>query len=198
MKDFKFVEGEDYYLEKGNIVLTPSYLKKRGKSCGEILDEIDALIERGYAFYTWGLFGQGGGLRNGLKRDNLSAKYALASVGSANRPVVKFSETLGKGTLPGPFKLLRTLEALANKKTICFENEDGIDAMVVYFDGTKKYEPFGIGQDDNFLDIKANIKKQMSEMPLSLGTTENHNYPASDKIMASKQELLIQYAPNKR
>jgi hypothetical protein len=34
MKEFEFIEGEDYYLEKGEIILTPSYLKKRGKCCG--------------------------------------------------------------------------------------------------------------------------------------------------------------------
>jgi len=34
MKEIKFIEGEDYYLEKGNIILTESYLKKRGKCCG--------------------------------------------------------------------------------------------------------------------------------------------------------------------
>jgi hypothetical protein len=33
MKEFKFIEGEDYYLEKGEIILTPKYLKKRGKCC---------------------------------------------------------------------------------------------------------------------------------------------------------------------
>jgi hypothetical protein len=33
MKEFKFIEGEDYYLENGEIILTPKYLKKRGKCC---------------------------------------------------------------------------------------------------------------------------------------------------------------------
>lgn len=173
------------------------FLDGDGKSCEDILDEIDAIIEKGYAFYTWGLFGQGGGLRNNLKRDNLSAKYALASVGFNDRPVVKFSESIGKGTLPGPFKVLRSAEALAIKKTIWFEDEAGEDAMVIYFDGTNIYKPFGEGQDDDFLVIKANIRHQMATMPLSLGTPENHNYPASDAIMAMKQELLDIYAPKK-
>ena len=174
------------------------FLDGDGKSCEDILEEIDALIELGYAFYTWGLFGQGGGLRNNLKRDNLSAKYALSSVGVENRPVVKFSETIGKGTLPGPFKLLRSKSALSDKVTICFEHEDGEDAMVTYFDGTSIYKPFGEGQDDDFLIIKSRIREQMKNMPLSLGTPENHNYPASKEIMATKQVLLIEYAPNKQ
>ncbi len=173
------------------------FLDGDGKSCGEILDEMDALIERGYAFYTWGLFGQGGGLRNNLKRDNLSAKYALSAVGADDRGVVKFSETIGKGTLPGPFKLLRTKESLDNKKTICFKHEVGEDAMVTYFDGTNMFKPFGEGQDDDFLAIKSNIKEQMKNMPLSLGTTDNHNYPASSEIMTAKKILLEKYAPNK-
>jgi nicotinic acid phosphoribosyltransferase len=173
------------------------FLDGDGKSCEEILEEIDALIARGYAFYTWGLFGQGGGLRNNLKRDNLSAKYALSAVGVDDRPVVKFSETIGKGTLPGPFKLLRTPESLSTKKTIVFEHEDGEDSLISYFDGTQIYKPFGEGQDDDFITIKENIKTQMLNMPLSLGSVENHNYPASDKIMKTKQELLIKYAPNK-
>lgn len=173
------------------------FLDGDGKSFEDILAEIDALIDRGYAFYTWGLFGQGGGLRNDLKRDNLSAKYALASVGANDRPVVKFSETIGKGTLCGPFKLLRTPEALASKKTIIFDREEGADAMVVYFDGTQIYKPFGDGQDDDFLTTKNRIHTQMKTMPLSLETPENHNYPASDEIFRVKQELLIKYAPNK-
>ena len=174
------------------------FLDGDGKSCEDILNEIDVLIEKGYAFYTWGLFGQGGGLRNNLKRDNLSAKYALAGVGANNRPVVKFSEILGKGTLPGPFKLLRTKEALEAKKTICFEHEVGEDSMVTYFDGTNIFKPFGEGQDDDFIMIKANIRNQMKTMPLSLETKDNNNYPASDEIVNVRQELLERYAPNKQ
>jgi len=34
MSDFKFEQGKDYYLEKGQIVLTEEYLANRGKCCG--------------------------------------------------------------------------------------------------------------------------------------------------------------------
>lgn len=173
------------------------FLDGDGKSCEEILEEIDALIERGYAFYTWGLFGQGGGLRNGLKRDNLSAKYALASVGINDRPVVKFSESFGKGTLPGPFKVLRSKEAIESKKTILFESEEGEDNLVEYFNGLNIYKPFGIGQDDDFIAIKNRIREQMSTMPLTLETEENHNYPTSDRITKVRKELMHKYAPSK-
>ena len=33
-KEFRFEQGIDYYLEKGQIIMTESYLKKRGKCCG--------------------------------------------------------------------------------------------------------------------------------------------------------------------
>ena len=173
------------------------FLDGDGKNFEDILDEMDFLIDNGYAFWTWGLFGQGGGLRNDLKRDNLSAKYALSSVGHEDKPVVKFSESLGKGTLPGPFKLLRTKEALDNKQTIVFNIEDGVDMMINYFNGEDIYKPFGEGQDDDFIVIKNRIKDQMKKMPLTLKTSSNHNYPASDLILEKKQELLIKYAPTK-
>jgi hypothetical protein len=31
--NFKFEQGVDYYLEKGQIIMTESYLEKRGKCC---------------------------------------------------------------------------------------------------------------------------------------------------------------------
>lgn len=33
-KEFKFKEGVDYYLDKNQIILTESYLVRRGKCCG--------------------------------------------------------------------------------------------------------------------------------------------------------------------
>jgi len=121
----------------------------------------------------------------------------LSSVGTEDIPVVKFSETIGKGTLPGPFKVVRSEESLKNKKTILFSNEEGVDMLETYFDGTQIWEPFGPAQDDNFLDIKNRKTSQMKNMPLSLETEYNNNYPASDKVMLVKQELLHKYAPNK-
>lgn len=33
-REFKFEQGRDYYLEKGQIIMTESYLARRGKCCG--------------------------------------------------------------------------------------------------------------------------------------------------------------------
>jgi len=35
-KEFRFEQGIDYYLEKGQIIMTESYLKKRGKCCSSM------------------------------------------------------------------------------------------------------------------------------------------------------------------
>lgn len=155
------------------------------------------LMEHGFVPYSWGLYGVGGGLRNDLKRDNLSAKYALCSVNG--RSVCKFSEDIGKTTLPGPFKVLRTPEALRNAKTILFAWEDGENAMVEFFNGARVENPFGeIMFDENFLSTKRRIKAQFSTMPKTLETEDNHNYPASDAVRQRRLELLKQYAPKKR
>ncbi len=34
MSDFKFEKGKDYYLDKGSIVFTEAYHKRRGICCG--------------------------------------------------------------------------------------------------------------------------------------------------------------------
>lgn len=154
------------------------------------------LILHGFPPFAWGLYGVGGGLRK-MSRDDLSAKYALCAVGKYLKPVCKFSETLEKTTLPGPFKLLRSKEALVSKKTIVFYYEDGDDVMVDYFDGSDIWDPFKEGFDDNFNVIKARISEQMESMPLTMTTDENHNYPASDKIKEVRIELLKKYAPKK-
>lgn len=153
---------------------------------------IEALLELGFAPYSWGLFGSGGGLRNELKRDNTSAKYALCAVSDDDNGVVKYG-MVGKTTLPGPFKILRDWTSLVNKVTIVKPEEDGENVMVEYFDGTRIQKPFGAGQDDDFLIIKERIRREFTDMPNSLETSDNMNYPASHLILNERVELLDKY-----
>ncbi len=190
--EYKIIDGKTW-----KFATYLKFIEGDGMTWEEMEAINDALLLQGFAPFSWGLYGVGGGLRNGLKRDNLSAKYALCAVGNNLRPVVKFSETLGKTTLPGPFKLLRSAEALANKKTICFLHEEGEDSLVPYFDGSNIWEPFGIGYGDDFWTIKARIAEQMQTMPESLSTEDNHNYPASEEVKAVRVKLLKKYAPKK-
>lgn len=157
---------------------------------------IKYLIENGFAPYGWGLFGVGGGLRNNIKRDNTGAKYALCSIGKDNTGVMKLSGDLGKMTLPGPFKVLRSQSALDNKKTIVNINEDGNNALVVYYDGTNIYKPFGPGQDDDFITIQKRIREQIKIMPKNLDC--ENKVPASDMVISQRNLLIKKYAPNKK
>jgi nicotinamide phosphoribosyltransferase len=176
---------------------TLKFIEGDGMTWEEMKAINKALLEQGFLPWAWGLYGVGGGLRNKIARDNTSAKYALDAVGNEQRPVVKFSETLGKTTLPGPFKLLRSKDALDAKKTIAFADEEGEDALIEYFNGLRKFKPFGIGQDDDFNDIKERQAEQMRSMPLTLSTARNHNYPATAKVKAVRIQLLKKYAPKK-
>lgn len=160
----------------------------------ETMKEInDALLAEGFLPWAWGLYGVGGGLRNDIKRDNGSFKYALCAVGNELSPRVKFSETAGKSTLGGPFKLLRDPDALGNGVTIVLHNEAGVDARVLYYDGTKGDECFGDIMAETNLDIKARIKDQLACMPKRL----IKDVPASDAIINKRLELLAKHAPEK-
>jgi len=156
---------------------------------------LTAMIDAGFIPWEWGLFGQGGGQRNGLARDNFGAKYALNAVGKDNRGVVKLSDTIGKTTLPGPAKVLRTKEALEAKKTVVHHSEPGENAMVLFFNGFNKQKPFGPGQDDDFNVIKERAHYQFNTMPLNLDTT--HGAPASDMLLEMRRALVKEYAPAK-
>jgi nicotinic acid phosphoribosyltransferase len=159
------------------------------------------LLDNGHIPWAWGLFGQGGGQRNFLKRDNLSAKFALCAIGVEDEGRVKFSDTFGKTTLPGPFKILRTPEALAAKRTVVFRNEEGIDARVVYYNGRQFNGEIGSwagpGMFDDFNVIKERSHEQFDTYPKTLHTETNHGYPASVAIIEKRRELLEQYAPDK-
>ena len=177
MTNLKFIEGDGMkFKSMKHIILT--------------------LMQNNYAPHLCGLFGVGGGLRNDLKRDNLSAKYALASMGNDNIGVVKFSEDAGKTTLPGPFKVLRTKEALENKRTIVHIDEEGETALQVYFDGSNLEEPFGKVMWELFGTWKNRLAEQFEKMPLTL-EVEGNNYPASDKLLKMRLDLLAKYDPTK-
>jgi len=84
----------------------------------DLMDRIyDALFDLRCKPWEWGIFGVGGFLRNSITRDILSTKYALCSVGESSRPVIKFSNTDGKGTLPHVI-LSRSKESLESGITI--------------------------------------------------------------------------------
>ena len=157
---------------------------------------IDALIERKYIFWEWGLFGQGGGQRNSLKRDNTGAKYALCAVGTGMRGVVKLSETIEKTTLPGPFKVLRSPDALAAKKTVVHISEPGENSMILLYSGIRLDKPFDIVQEEDFAPtIKNRVRDNFSKMPLNLNTS--HGAPASDLLIQMRNDLIKKYAPGK-
>jgi nicotinamide phosphoribosyltransferase len=183
----KVIAGKEWKL-----ATTLHFIEGDGLTFGVMKKIVNALINKGFMPYSWGLFGVGGGLRNALKRDNLSAKYALCAVGSDDKPVVKYG-MVGKTTLPGPFKVLRTVEALINKTTIVGANEEGENAMIEFFNGARIFEPYGVGQDDDFLTIKKRISDQFYILPNSLETADNKNYPASKLILETREALLNKY-----
>ena len=162
------------------------------------MKELNAeMMQIGCPPFGWGVpYGVGGALRN-ISRDDLSAKYAMCAYGNELTPACKYSETVEKTTLPGSFKLLRSPEALASKKTIVFPWEEGEDVMVDYFNGLDIWEPFKEGFGAGTLVKKARLAEQMATMPKTLSTEDNHNYPASDAIRNKRIELLHKYAPKK-
>jgi len=168
------------------------FIEGDGMTWKEMREINIALMSEGFLPWGWGLFGVGGGLRNNIKRDNGSFKYALCAVGNENSSRVKFSETVGKSTLGGPFKLLRNDEALVNGKTIVLWDEDGEDARVVYYNGLNE-NFFGDVMFEDNIDCKERIKKQLANIPKRLV----NDIPASDKVIQIRLDLLAKHAPEK-
>lgn len=128
----------------------------------------NAIMNAGHDPMAWKIFGCGGGLRNGLKRDDLSAKYYLCSVGFDERQVVKDSENAGKRTLPD-VKVLRTPESLQTGETIVLPDEEGLSAYVEYYNGLRSANPFGQGMKDDFMVIRDRVLNEFDVMPLTAG-----------------------------
>lgn len=156
------------------------------KTMKEIIEYVKG---KGFAPHSWLVFGVGGGLRNTIKRDHFSAKYALCAVGNKMRPVIKLSEVEGKHTLPGPFKVLRHPYALEHGQTIVNARENGVNQLIEYFNGTNLHKPFGPGQDDDFNVIKDRIQNKFDNMPKTL----TKKFPASNMVLGIRDQLVEQF-----
>ena len=168
------------------------FIEGDGMTWREMREINAALMAEGFLPWGWGLYGVGGGLRNDMKRDNGSFKYALCSVGIEKSSRVKFSETPGKSTLGGPFKLLRDADALKHGRTIVLWNEDGEDVRKVYYNGLDE-NFFGEVMFEDNIDIKARIKEQLATMPKRLV----RDIPVSETVFNIRIELLKKHAPDK-
>lgn len=164
MDSYKCADGE-----VRKVSTTLRFIVGNGESfetCQNIMLEC---LRRGFVPWRCGIFGVGGHLRNNINRDHLSTKFALCAVGENSRPVIKLSEEPGKRTLP-KVKVLRTKEALASGITIVLPNENGTDALVEYYNGSKE-APFGTGFTDDFLTIENRVISNFNEMPVYAGRT---------------------------
>lgn len=185
------INGKIYY---GGTFLR--FLEGDGMTWSQIKEINSILLENNFLPWEWGLYGMGGGMRNDLSRDHSSMKYALCAVGEKQRPVVKFSESAGKSTLPGPFKLLRSKEALESGITIVGINEEGDDVRVIYYDYTpfrNEYNIFGEIMFEDNRDYKKRMRNEIDLMPKRL----RNDIPASDLIINKRLEILAENAPEK-
>lgn len=121
------------------------------------IEVIDTLIEMKCLPWEWGVFGVGGFLRNGITRDHLSGKYALASVGAESRPVIKESNTSGKRTYPDA-----TVVNLGSSYRMIPRDDTQNDARIIYYDGTseenrKSGNIWGPAMYEDFSTIQARV-----------------------------------------
>lgn len=132
----------------------------------------DDLVLLGYSPPGCLVYGIGGYLRNAIARDNFGATLKLCAVGPEKRPVMKFSHTPGKGSVPGLVKVVRELN---NRNqllpTVRSLDEPGKTEMVPWFDGI---DGPGIIYQEDFLTVRKRVLK------------DYHQYPVPAKIYSSK------------
>lgn len=130
-----------------------------------INDVYEAVSKLGANPTKWGLFGIGGWLRNSCTRDSLSSAYKLNAVGlnGHSRPVMKFSETEEKESIPGPIKLVNRVchkktsleEAEITRRTIV--QSDYTDFVTMY-DGSTNYSYVPHGPAFDIVRNRANYQ----------------------------------------
>ncbi len=139
------------YTKKGNYTYGTlmKVIEGNGMSFTNMIDIIQALINRGHAPHGWLVFGVGGTLHNEISRDTLSTKYALCAKGADNQPVIKLSNTPGKETKP-LCKIIR-----GGTYNLVLPNEPGQDIMkTFYYNGNYKR--------DRFMTIRERIHKEFA------------------------------------
>lgn len=128
-------------------------------------------------------YGIGGHLRNVLARDNFGATLKLCAVGKSKRPVMKFSHTPGKGSIPGLVKIVRIKQDTRLTRTVRYFDEIGTNEMVLWYDGIDGkgpvyHEPFDV--------VRARVLKDFDKYPMPEAVV-------SDSINAVKKELHAKY-----
>lgn len=131
-----------------------------GMTFGSIIGINNSLLKEGFAPPYCGIYGIGGSKRNLLARDNLGLTMKLCAVGESQRPVMKFSHTPGKGSVPGLVKICRE----AGKPTVRHMDEPGEDINITWFDGSLEL-PFE-RPTETFDSIRNRIMKDFHKFPL--------------------------------
>lgn len=124
-----------------------------------IIDINNSLLQHKFSPIHCGIYGIGGFLRNILSRDGTGMTMKLCAVGKSHRPVMKFSHTPGKGSVPGLVKIVRE----PGKPTVRAIDEEGKDELVMVFDGTlgKPYE-----YTESFEMVRQRVLNDFHKFPL--------------------------------
>jgi len=159
------------------------FIVGNGESFESVIAMLEGCLEAGFVPWRCGVFGIGGHLRNNINRDHMSTKFALCSVGDADRHVIKLSEERGKRTLP-KCTVTRTKAYLATGETLRAVNEPiGTDALRVYYNGSRQ-EPFGLAFTECFGNIENRVIEEFKRMPLSAGKLSRQLEEEVDALVA--------------
>lgn len=145
----------------------------------------EALMAKGYSPPDCNIYGIGGYIRNAINRDNFGATMKLCAVGEQKRPVMKFSHTPGKGSVPGLAKICR----IPGEPTVRSLDEAGEDQMLTWYDGVSGK---GIVYKEDFRKVRARVLNEFQSFPYP----EEIFSPAIKKL---KKELHAKYVrgPNR-
>ncbi len=175
------------YVKNSNGLISMTCLRAiqgDGMTFKSILEINEALLKKGFNPAGCLVYGIGGYLRNCLSRDNFGATMKLCAVGEQKRPVMKFSHTPGKGSVPGLVKIVRELsdrhELLPTVRSI---DESGQDELVLWFDGI---DGSGLCYREDFREVRNRVREEFHSFPMPKEIF-------SSKIKTMKRDLHARY-----